>query len=123
MYIYRNVLIAGATNETLGNKVALSFLNRNEFKVFVLRTPSANRDAKKQEAFQILEDNGATIVEGDYNSIESLEKAMKDIDVVFAMIAGSVLVTGQLALLKAATNVGVKRFFTSDYGMDLSHVK
>ena len=70
---YRNVLIAGATNETLGKKVTLSFLQRSEFKVFVLRTPSSNTE-KKQEAFRLLEEKGATIVDGNYDSSESLEK-------------------------------------------------
>ncbi|ORX98692.1 NAD(P)-binding protein [Basidiobolus meristosporus CBS 931.73] len=62
---------------------------------------------------------GAKTVIVDYHSHASLVEVLRGIDAVVSAISGAAILDGQLQLIDAAIEAGVKRFLPSEYGVDL----
>ena len=72
-------------------------------------------------ALQHLVSRGASIVAGDVSDPASLDQATQGVDVVISALQGrsEIIVDGQVALAEAAVRNGVRRFFPSDFAIDL----
>ncbi len=114
------VLIAGATG-MLGNLVAGHLLAEPGTHVRLLIRDSAREDSSKAGIIDVLVARGATVAVGDLADQESLDVATAGVDVVVSAVQGgaSVIVDGQVALARAAIRSGVRRFFPSDFALDL----
>ncbi|MCJ1402168.1 hypothetical protein MMC11_005387 [Xylographa trunciseda] len=99
------VALAGAGG--LGMTILKAILNSKKHKVVLL-----SRAAKPELSAQ-----GVEVHAVDYNDHESLVKALRGVHTIISTIAAydSSWVTSQLAILKAAKEVGVKRFAPSEF--------
>ncbi|KAI1479692.1 NAD(P)-binding protein [Daldinia eschscholtzii] len=104
------VAIAGATGN-LGPSV-LKQLLEDGFKVTVLARKGATHTFPPS----------VTVAEIDYESPESLEKALNGQDAVVSAVGFDGL-PSQTSLVQAAVKVGVKRFIPSEYGGDAENEK
>ncbi|KAK3378693.1 hypothetical protein B0T24DRAFT_137826 [Lasiosphaeria ovina] len=64
-----------------------------------------------------------TVAHVDYDSVDSLAKALKGQDAVVASVGNAALHKQQVALVEAAVKAGVKRFIPSDFGSNTAHPK
>ena len=114
------VLIAGI-NGALGSKIAPAILDKGAMNVRGLLL-----DNKPQ--LDSLKARGVEFVAGDLFDSASLDNTCKGVEVIVSAVKGSVsktglyrediVLSGQLNLLEAAVNNGVKRFIPSDYSVD-----
>ncbi|KAF4981494.1 hypothetical protein FDECE_17689 [Fusarium decemcellulare] len=100
MTYIKNVAIIGKGN--VGSAV-LGELHKSGFGVTILSRSS-------QEA-----PPGATAIQVDYSSIDSISSALKGHDAVVSTV-GPAGIVGQKTVIDAAIRAGVKRFMPSDYG-------
>lgn len=114
------VLIAGSTG-MLGTRIAHHLLAQPAVNVRLLVRPSARQDPDKAQTLADLENLGATVVLGDVSDPAALDQATLGADVVISALQGdrSVIVDGQIALAEAAVRSGVRRFFPSDFALNL----
>ena len=115
-----SVLIAGGTG-MLGRSIASHLLDQPGVDVRLLVRDSSPRDPGKDGAIQHLVSRGASIVAGDVSDPASLDQATQGVDVVISALQGrsEIIVDGQVALAEAAVRNGVRRFFPSDFAIDL----
>ena len=115
-----SVLIAGGTG-MLGRSIASHLLDQSDVDVRLLVRDSSPRDPGKESALQTLVSRGASIVTGDVSDPASLDQATDGVDVVISALQGrsEIIVDGQVALAEAAVRNGVRRFFPSDFAIDL----
>ncbi|ORY00053.1 NAD(P)-binding protein, partial [Basidiobolus meristosporus CBS 931.73] len=99
------VAVAGG-NGGIG-KFITEALVRNNYQVTVLT---------RSEGISI---PGVKIVVVDYHNHANLVEALRGIDAVVSAISGAAILDGQLQLIDAAIEAGVKRFLPSEYGVDL----
>lgn len=114
------VLLAGATG-MLGRSIATHLVARDDTVVRLLvRDPSAV-DGDKATALDDLIGRSAEVVAGDVTDPDSLDAATRGVDVVISALQGhaDIIVDGQIALAESAVRNGVRRFFPSDYAIDL----
>jgi len=109
---FHSVLIVGSSG-MLGGKIAQSFLDRKIFDVKILIRP----DTAKEKVAK-LKEQGATLVEGDTSSVESLKKAFHGVDVVVSVLSGGGF-AHQNNLITAAKEANVKRFIPSEFGIQI----
>ncbi len=114
------VLVAGASGR-LGGLIAGHLLDQDGAVVRLLVRESAQADPGKARKLDGLVARGASIVTGDVSDPESLDRATRGVDVVISALQGGadVIVDGQIALAQAAVRNGVRRFFPSDFALDL----
>jgi uncharacterized protein YbjT (DUF2867 family) len=114
------VLIAGATG-MLGNRIATHLLDQDDVDVRLLLREAVPADPTKSEAIAALTARGAAVAIGDVTDPASLGAATAGVDVVVSALQGGpdVIVTGQVALARAAARNGVRRFVPSDFAIDL----
>ena len=114
------ILLAGATG-MLGGSIAGHLLDQDEVELRLLVRPSSRGDAAKAAAIDPLTARGATVVAGDVTDSASLGEATDGVDVVISALQGGhdIIVDGQVALAEAAAANGVRRFFASDFAIDL----
>lgn len=114
------VLIAGATG-MLGSLIAEHLLTEQDVTVRLLVRESARKDADKAATIDALISRGAEVLAGDLSDAASLEAATAGVDVVVSAVQGGapVILDGQIALAQAAVRNGVRRFFPSDFALDL----
>ena len=112
--------IAGASGR-LGGLIAGHLLDQDGVVVRLLVRESAQADPDKARKLDGLVARGASIVTGDVGDPESLDRATRGVDVVVSALQGGadVIVDGQIALAEAAVRNGVRRFFPSDFALDL----
>ncbi|KAA8642910.1 hypothetical protein EYZ11_009049 [Aspergillus tanneri] len=103
------VALAGGTGN-LGRAVLKALLDA-DFEVTVL-----SRSSQKPV------DERATIIEVDYDSLDSLTSALSDHDIVVNTIGRAPTEVG-IRLIDAAVVAGVKHFLPSEYGTDTTHEK
>ena len=115
-----SVLIAGGTG-MLGRSIASHLLDQPDVDVRLLVRDSSPGDPGKEGAIQHLVSRGASIVAGDVSDPASLDQATQGVDVVISALQGrsEIIVDGQVALAEAAVRNGVRRFFPSDFAIDL----
>ena len=114
------VLIAGATG-MLGHRIAGHLLAQPDTAVRLLVRDPATADPDKAARLAALVSRGAVVITGDVTDPASLDQATAGVDVVVSALQGdpSVIVDGQVALAEAAARSGVRRFFPSDFAIDL----
>lgn len=107
------ILLAGATGE-LGSHIGQSLLQQGA------RVRAIVRPASNSEAIAILQEQGASIIEVDFNNHLELTKACAGVSCVVSALSGlrEVIVELQTLLLHAAVEAGVPRFIPSDYCID-----
>ena len=115
-----SVLIACGTG-MLGGSIASHLLDQPDVDVRLLVRDSSPRDPGKEGSLQHLVSRGASIVPGDVSDSASLDQATQGVDVVISALQGrsEIIVDGQVALAEAAVRNGVRRFFPSDFAIDL----
>lgn len=115
-----SVLIAGATG-MLGRLIASHLLDQEDVAVHLLVRESAQADPGKAAQLDDLVLRGARIVTGDVSDPASLDRSTRGVDVVVSALQGGrdVVVDGQIALAEAAARNQVRRFFPSDFALDL----
>ncbi|KAM0478951.1 hypothetical protein ACHAPX_004929 [Trichoderma viride] len=111
MAAYKNVAIAGSTG-ILGPSVVEAFQKSGHFNITLLARAN-NIDAVKDQFL------GIKVVQIDYDSPESLAKALENQDAVVSTLNHE-LHKPQIALIDASIKAGVKRFIPSEYGADAS---
>ncbi|HEY6088693.1 MAG TPA: NmrA family NAD(P)-binding protein [Gemmatimonadaceae bacterium] len=109
------IVLAGATGH-LGAKIAASLLGRGATVRAIVRKdgdPERTRGLRQQ---------GARIVEVDYDSRPELARACQGGSCVVSALSGlrDVIVDAQTRLLDAAVEAGVARFIPSDYAIDFA---
>ncbi len=116
----QTVLVAGATG-MLGSRIAFHLLGADGTSVRLLVRPGTTARPDKLAALQPLLDAGAQAVEADLTDPAALRHATTGVDVVVSALAGgrAVIVDGQIALARASKASGVRRFFPSDFALDL----
>ena len=114
------VLIAGGTG-MLGGLVAGHLLDQKGAQVRLLVRDSARTEGERASQLAKLVAKGAEVVMGDLADHESLAAATAGVDVVISAVQGGrdIIVDGQVALARAAAANQVKRFFASDYALNL----
>ncbi|CAM6102570.1 unnamed protein product [Calypogeia fissa] len=117
------LLIIGATGTggMLGQYIAKASVAAGHPTFVLVRTPSLSNPAKAAllDSYREL---GITILEGSLEDHQSVVNALKQVDVVICTVSGTAIHT-QLALLPAIKEAGtIKRFFPSDFGMDVDRV-
>ncbi|KAI0836207.1 NAD(P)-binding protein [Hypoxylon sp. FL0890] len=112
MTTIKNVAVVGAVGK-IGRPIVDRLLASKQFSVTVL-----TRDGKRQLDFPA----DVTIKEVDYDSLESLENALKGQDALVSAMAFEAIHM-QKNLVDAAVKSGVKRMIPSEYGNDLMNPK
>ncbi|MCC9135482.1 NmrA family NAD(P)-binding protein [Pontibacter silvestris] len=109
------IILAGATGN-LGAHIARHLLQRGAIVRALVRQGSS------RHAVTALRQQGASIVEVDFNSIGNLTKACSGGSCVVSALSGlrEVIVDTQTRLLNAAVEAGVPRFIPSDYSIDFT---
>ena len=107
-------MLAGATGD-LGHRIAQALLSRGAVVRALIRPESASKPE-----VAVLRQQGAEIVEVDFNSVTALTQACAGAVCVVSALSGlrDVIVDGQKRLLDAAVAAGVPRFIPSDYSID-----
>jgi nucleoside-diphosphate-sugar epimerase len=120
MNTHQTVLLAGATG-MLGHRIAQHLLAQQGTSVRLLVRPGSMSDPDRQLALAPLVRAGAVVVEAALTDGEELERVCVGVDVVLSALAGGrdVIVEGQVALARAARAAGARRFFPSDFALDL----
>ncbi|KAK4724423.1 hypothetical protein R3W88_027202 [Solanum pinnatisectum] len=89
---------------------------------YVLVTESTLSNPTKAKLIEIFKSFGVTFLHGDLYDIESLVKAMKQVDVVISTVGHAVL-ADQLNIIVAIKEAGnVMRFFPSEFGNDVDRL-
>ncbi|KAJ6938526.1 phenylcoumaran benzylic ether reductase Betv6-like [Populus alba x Populus x berolinensis] len=89
---------------------------------FALVRESTVSDPVKRELVEKFKNLGVTLIHGDIDGHDNLVKAIKQVDVVISAI-GSMQIADQTKIIAAIKEAGnVKRFFPSEFGMDVDHV-
>ncbi|OTA65790.1 NAD(P)-binding protein [Hypoxylon sp. EC38] len=112
MTTIKNVAVVGAAGK-IGRPIVDRLLASKQFNVAVL-----TRDGSRQHDFPA----DVTVKEVDYDSIESLESALKGQDALVSAMAFEAIHM-QKNLVDAAAKSGVKRMIPSEYGNDLMNPK
>lgn len=114
------VLVAGATG-MLGGQIASEVLALPGVELRLLARADPRRSPDKQAALDALVAGGATVVDGDLAQATTLQAATAGVDVVISAVQGAreVIVDGQVALARAASRNGVRRFLPSDFALDI----
>ena len=108
------VLVVGATGR-LGSLITSALLNKPTVQVSALIRKGSETKAEQ------LKEKGVQLISGALNdSVEELQQACQNVDVIISAVIGSedTILDGQLRLLEAAKKAGVKRFIPSDYSAD-----
>lgn len=105
----KNVVLAGATG-SLGSVVAKQVIASGHFNVTLLKRIGSSS----------VYPEGVKIIEVDYTSVESLQKALAGQDAVVSMLATETI-EAQIPLIDAAAAAGIKRFLPSEFGSKLDH--
>jgi len=104
------VAVAGGTGG-IGRHIVEGILSTNKHSLIALSRSSSN---------PTLEALGVQIIAVDYNDHASLVSALDGVHTVISTIGGAnyeMIVTAQLALLRAAVDAGVKRFAPSEFAV------
>ncbi|WP_083325799.1 NmrA family NAD(P)-binding protein [Hymenobacter coccineus] len=109
------IVLAGATGD-LGHRIAQHLLQRGA------RVRALVRPGNTKPEIETLRQQGATIVEVDFNDVGALTYACVDAACVVSAVSGlrDVIVDLQTRLLEAAVAAGVPRFIPSDYSIDFT---
>ena len=109
------IVLAGATGD-LGFRIAQALLGRGAAVRALVRPGNT-----KPEVAQLRE-QGATVVEVDFNNVGALTQACAGATCVVSALSGlrDVIVDAQTQLLDAAVAAGVPRFIPSDYAADFT---
>eukprot|EP01114_Cavostelium_apophysatum_P024482 TRINITY_DN9594_c0_g1_i1.p1 TRINITY_DN9594_c0_g1~~TRINITY_DN9594_c0_g1_i1.p1 ORF type:complete len:457 (+),score=89.91 TRINITY_DN9594_c0_g1_i1:112-1371(+) len=121
-----NVLIVGASGRALGVGMTENFLRNGSYRVKILTNAKSIKDKNKSKIFEDFERRGAEIAVAELSNLSDLVESMKGIEIVISLVSGNSLelvLDGQLNLIEASKRAGVRRFVTSDYGMELSKIK
>jgi nucleoside-diphosphate-sugar epimerase len=112
------ILVVGASG-MLGAQIASNLLQRGA-SVRLLQRQETPSDPAKRARQDGLVASGAKIIVGDLSDPTSLDLATKGVTCVVSAVQGGpdVIISGQLALAKAAAANGVKRIIPSDYSVD-----
>lgn len=107
------ILVAGATGN-LGSRICRELIERNAAVIAVVRAES---DLEKMEDLLKI---GVSIVPVDFNNIDEIASACKDVNCVVSAVAGlgDVVVDLQKNILDGAIKAGVQRFIPSDFCTD-----
>ncbi|WP_233254077.1 NmrA family NAD(P)-binding protein [Hymenobacter sedentarius] len=108
------IVLAGATGD-LGHRIGLALLARGAVVRALVRPGSAHKPE-----VATLREQGAELVEVDFNSVMALTQACAGAACVVSALSGlrEVIVDLQKRLLDAAVAAGVPRFIPSDYCID-----
>lgn len=104
----KNVTITGASG-SLGEAALQKLLDSKAFNVQVLRRTGSS------SAFP----PGVTVIDVDFDSVQSLASTLRNQDAVVATLGGS-SINSQKKLIDAAIEAGVSRFIPSEYGSDFN---
>jgi len=117
---HHTVLVVGVTGNSasLGKEVVDYLLTKKSATIHILTRKEKRANVSHWES------QGVKVFEGDLMDIESLRPAVKGVDTVVSCVQGGpdVLVGGQTNLLKVSVEAGVKRFYPSDYSVDMRRV-
>ncbi|KAI5859949.1 NAD(P)-binding protein [Durotheca rogersii] len=112
MAAIKNVAVVGATGK-IGGPIVARLLESKLFNVTVL-----TRDRGRQRRFP----PGVAVKEVDYDSVESLEAALRGQDALVSAVAFEAI-DAQKNLVDAAVQAGVRRMIPSEYGNDTLNPK
>ncbi|KAI0157117.1 NAD(P)-binding protein [Hypoxylon sp. FL1284] len=112
MTVIKNVAVVGATG-LIGRPIVTGLLESKLFNVTVL-----TRDGARQRGLP----TDVTVKQVDYDSLESLEAALKGQDALVSAMSFEAIHV-QKNLVDAAASAGVKRIIPSEYGNDLLNPK
>ncbi|WP_240047131.1 NmrA family NAD(P)-binding protein [Hymenobacter nivis] len=109
------IVLAGATGD-LGHRIAQHLLQRGA------RVRALVRPGNTKPAVETLRQQGAEVVEVDFNDVGALTTACAGAACVVSAVSGlrDVIVDLQTRLLDAAVAAGVPRFIPSDYSIDFT---
>ncbi len=109
------IVVAGATGN-LGGRITKALLRRGASVTALVRHGTA------RDKLERLKESGATVASVDLSSISEVASACSGASCVVSALAGlrDVIVEKQTALLDAAVQAGVPRFFPSDYSIDFT---
>ncbi len=115
----QTVLVAGATG-LLGSRITHHLLAEPNSIVRMLLRPGALTDVADNALLTSLIDRGAELITAHLADPGSLHQATMGVDVIVSALQGGaeVIVEGQIALLQAARQTGVRRFIPSDFAVD-----
>jgi putative NADH-flavin reductase len=102
----------GQAGGNLGPAILSALINESSFNVTVLSRENSTSTFP----------SGANVIRANYDSPESLKKALEGQDVVISLVASSVL-GEQNKFIDAAIAAGVKRFLPSEFGSDTADEK
>ena len=109
------IAVAGATGN-LGGRITKALLRRGASVTALVRHGTA------RDKLERLKGSGATVTSVELSSISEVASACSGASCVVSALAGlrDVIVEKQTALLDAAVQAGVPRFFPSDYSIDFT---
>ena len=115
----QTVLVAGATG-TLGSRITHYLLAEPNTIIRMLLRPGALKDVANDSLLTPLLDRGAELITAHLADRGSLRHATMGVDVIVSALQGraEVITDGQIALLQAARQTGVRRFVPSDFAVD-----
>lgn len=116
----QTVLVAGATG-VLGSRIVHHLLAEPHTTIRMLVRSGALANVTKKALLTPHLDRGAELITGDLTDHGSLQHATMGVDVIVSAVQGGsdVIVDGQIALLQAGKQTGVRRFIPSDFALDL----
>ncbi|KAI9295398.1 NAD(P)-binding protein, partial [Neoconidiobolus thromboides FSU 785] len=118
---YQRVAIAGGTG-AIGRSIAEELLKNKDIKLRILTRASSGEDTKKELKEKYVQ-AGGELVEIDYNSQESLVKALGGIDVVISALSTPDFVVVNSNLIDASVKSKVKLFIPSEFGAEVEGVE
>jgi hypothetical protein len=115
----RNVLIIGATG-TIGTYITRAIVDARENFERIAVLTSQKTLVEKVQDICALEAWGVEIFVGRLESERSVKRAYEGIDTIVSCL-GRGGIEKQISLITWAEEVGVRRFFTSEYGTDIEY--
>lgn len=97
-----------------------NYILKKGYAVRILNRAGATQDTKKKQKLEEFKGRGATIVDVDYDNIDSIVAGIKGVDVVVSAFGGNFL-QASLNLVEAIHRSPVKLFLPTEYGCDVSN--
>ena len=109
----KTIILAGATGK-LGQRIAYHLLQKGAIVKALVRSGSIRPEV------ELLQKQGSTIIDVDFNDTQALRQACVGGDCVVSALSGlrDVIIDAQTKLLHAAVEARVPRFIPSDYCID-----
>jgi len=112
----KTVVALAAPSGWLGGHLASGFVANPNYQTRLLTQELVDKDGRAK--FETVKAQGATVMQVDYQNVQTLADALKGVDILVSAVGFTGLLEPQLKLIDAAVQAKVRRFVPSEFGPD-----